>query len=94
MSTTAQTRTLIPVSDLRIWVALAVPKADPASLHKESANTILETGIGRPKADAEHLERAGDELLLAEERVPTQDRQVPKFREQVHEGGLPMCPNV
>jgi hypothetical protein len=66
---------LVRVSELCIGAARAVPKGDPASLHKVATNSMLKTNIGVAKADSERLEDAGDEQPRAEEPGVSREMQ-------------------
>jgi hypothetical protein len=62
---------LIPITDLRSRVALEVPEAEDAGLHKEADDAVLKARVGLAEAKAKLREDARDELLLGEEAVPT-----------------------
>jgi hypothetical protein len=46
----AQGKTLITNTDIRSGAALAMPEADPAGIHKEAANAVLEASVGLAEA--------------------------------------------
>jgi hypothetical protein len=71
-----KTNNTIPIRDLRSGAALAMRKANSASFHKDA---VLKGRVGLAEAAVELLEGAGDNLLLGEKFVPTQDREVPDF---------------